>query len=170
MILGSCNNNNNIDKEEPLPFSQVKNIHKEELLEYNRNLAQTDKIIIEKFIERRNWDMEVSGTGLYHQIYQSSDGEKAVSGKYAEFEYEISLLDGTLLYSSEDYGTRIMRLGHNDFESGLDEGLRLMRKGERARFILHPFIAFGVPGDGYKVPVNAILFYDIKLIDIRDSE
>lgn len=167
ILITSCDNSNNQDQEEILPYSEVKKIHRDELLEYNRNLTQTDKVIIEKFIERRNWDMEITGTGLYYMIYQSGKGQKAVNGKYAEFEYEISLLDGTLLYSSEIEGNRVMLLGHNNQESGLDEGLKLMREGDKARFILHPFIAFGVPGDGDRIPVQAILLYDVKLVELR---
>lgn len=169
ILISSCGTGNK-NNEEVIPYSQLKNIHRNELMEWNRSLTQTDKVIIESFIERRRWDMEMTGTGLFYQIYHSGTGTKVEEGKFVEFEYTTSLLDGTVLYDSDVYGTRIIRIGRNQEERGLDEGLRLMRTGDKARFILHPFLAFGVPGDGYKVPFQAILFYDVEIIDVRDTE
>ncbi len=155
---------------EPIPYSEIKNLYKDELMEWNKEITQTDKLIIEKFIERRKWDMNMSGTGLFYQIYHHGNGKKAENGKYAEFKYTTSLLDGTVLYTSEEYGNRTLLIGRFDREIGLHEGLQLMRVGDKARFVLHPFLAFGLPGDGYKVPLQAILLYDIELIDVRDNE
>ncbi len=169
ILINSCGSGNK-DTEYVIPYSQLKNIKRNELMEWNRNLTQTDKVIIESFIERRRWDMEMTGTGLFFQIYHSATGPKVEEGKFVEFEYITSLLDGTVLYNSDIYGTRIIRIGRNQDERGLDEGLRLLRVGDKARFILHPFLAFGVPGDGYKVPFQAILLYDIEVIDVRDTE
>lgn len=168
-FLNSCNNQVE-QKPEILPYSEIKKIYRDDLLEWNREVAQTDKLIIEKFIERRKWDMQVSETGLYYDVYYKGNGEQAIEGKYAEFNYSTSLLDGTVLYTSEEYGTRTILIGHNEDENGLDEGLRMMHVGDKARFILHPFIAFGIPGDGYKVPIQAILLYDIELIDVRTKK
>lgn len=167
-IAMSCTSGDN-QEEELIPISQLKRQHRQEMMIYNRELTKTDKVVIERFIDRRRWDMTMSETGLFYQIYENGEGKKVKEHKYVEFEYTTSLLDGTLLYNSEVYGNRLMQIGRNQDERGLDEGLRLMRAGDRARFILHPFLAFGVPGDGYKVPINAILLYDVKIVDVRNT-
>lgn len=165
-IITSCGDKNKNNQGEILPYSVVRNENKEELLEWNKRLFEADLDLLKKFIERRKWDMEVSETGLYWQIYYKTDGEQANVGKIAEFGYVISLLNGEVLYTSEEYGNRTLFLGRNQEEAGLDEGIRKMKVGEKARLILMPHLAFGVPGDGYKVPIYSTLLYDIELISL----
>jgi FKBP-type peptidyl-prolyl cis-trans isomerase len=50
-------------------------------------------------------------------------------------------------------------------ESGLHEGIKYMKKGEKARLILPPHLAHGLIGDMNKIPMNATLIYDIQVID-----
>lgn len=170
ILLFSCDNDPVQENQKLLPYSVVKKIHREELLNWNKNLVEIDYTVIQKYIERRKWKMEVSESGLYYQIYYKTDNEEAADGLVAVFSYSTSLLDGTVLYTSEEFGNRELHLGHNQDESGLNEGLMLMKKGEKARFILPPHLAFGVPGDGYRVPYYSILVYEIELLDLYAPE
>jgi FKBP-type peptidyl-prolyl cis-trans isomerase len=166
ILFFSCQEKSDSNKEEKLPFSVIRAKHKEELLEWNKGLVEVDHSVIRKFIERRKWDMQVSPTGLYYQIYLKTNGEPAINGMIAEFSYKTSLLNGTVIYTSEEFGNRSLNLGHNQEESGLDEGIKMMKVGEKARFIMPPHLAFGVPGDGYKVPVYSIVVYEIELLSL----
>ncbi|HOK38280.1 MAG: FKBP-type peptidyl-prolyl cis-trans isomerase [Bacteroidales bacterium] len=166
----SCTSKENKAEEKPLPYSVVKKMHRNELLEWNKNIVEFDAEMIRKFIERRRWHMEMSASGLYYQIYHKTNDIKAEIGLIAVFNYKISLLDGTVLYSSDVDGPRNETLGKMETELGLHEGLMMLRKGEKARFICPPHLAFGVPGDGYKVPYNSILVYEIELIDLVKPE
>jgi len=166
----SCNSDQKPEAEQSaLPYSIAKQEHRQELLDWNKEIVEIDHTVIDKFIERRKWSMEISGTGLYYQIYHKTDEEKSVDGKTAEFSYTTMLLNGTVLYTSEEFGNRFIKLGHNQEEIGLNEGLMMMRVGEKARLILPPHLAFGVPGDGYLVPPYSILVYDIELISLEDK-
>jgi hypothetical protein len=166
----SCGSSEIKEDQSAVPYSVLKNIHKEELLDWNKGLVEIDHEVIRKFIERRKWNMQISPTGLYYQIYQNSNDLNAEHDLIAIIDYKTSLLDGTVLYSSEEYGNRELHLGHNQEESGLNEGILMMRKGEKARFIMPPHLAFGVPGDGYKVPYYSILVYEIELVDLYTPE
>jgi FKBP-type peptidyl-prolyl cis-trans isomerase len=55
-------------------------------------------------------------------------------------------------------------IGQSDVEAGLEEGIRLMRTGDRAKLILPSRLAFGLLGDGKKIPPGATLVYDIELV------
>ncbi|MDD3740440.1 MAG: FKBP-type peptidyl-prolyl cis-trans isomerase [Bacteroidales bacterium] len=170
LMLFSCNNEPVQVEQKILPYSVVKKIHREELMNWNKNLVEIDYTVIQKYIERRKWKMEICESGLYFQIYNNTNEQQAVDGLIAVFSYTTSLLDGTILYSSEEFGNREMHLGHNQEESGLNEGLLLMKKGEKARFIMPPHLAFGVPGDGFRVPYYSILVYEIELLDLYAPE
>ncbi len=170
LILVGCNNEQaNNSTAQALPYSIVKKEHEKELLEWNKEIVAIDYTVIDKFIERRKWNMEISGTGLYYQIYKNGDGEKSKDGKIAEFTYTVMLLNGDLLYSSDKTGNKFLHLGHNQQEAGINEGLLMMRVGDKARFILPPHLAFGVPGDGNLIPPYSIIIYDVELISLNDK-
>lgn len=169
LMMISCNNTET--NKEPLPFSVANNVHKEELMEWNKKVFELNNDIIKKTIERRNWNMQVSEVGLYSQILSKTDGEQASGGKVAEFAYKIYLLkEDMLLYSSDESGNRLMYIDRNQEETGLNEGLKMMKVGEKARFIIPHHLAFGVTGDGYKIPGYAILVYEVELISLTKPE
>ena len=69
---------------------------------------------------------------------QRGEGPKAAVGKTAVINYKVSLLDGTKCYSSDIDGTRGFTVGKAEIEKGIDEGILLMRVGDKSKFIL-PF-------------------------------
>ncbi|MDR2836017.1 MAG: FKBP-type peptidyl-prolyl cis-trans isomerase [Bacteroidales bacterium] len=164
LLLFSCKENNQ-------KLTPVNNftVNKQELLEWNQKLVDINTNLITKLIERRKWNMNVSETGLYWQIVEKTNSEKVLSGKVVEFRYNIYLLSGEVMYSSENDGIRSLNIDKNQEEAGLNEGLKLMRLGEKARFILPPHLAFGVSGDGYKIPAYASLIYEVKIISIHEE-
>lgn len=48
---------------------------------------------------------------------------------------------------------------------GYREGLLLMKKGGKSRFFIPPELAWGKKGSGNKIPPNAVLVFDVKLVD-----
>jgi FKBP-type peptidyl-prolyl cis-trans isomerase len=61
-------------------------------------------------------------------------------------------------------GPREIILGRSEIEAGLDQGLRLLKPGGRAIFILPPFLAYGLKGDGKKIPSRAVVIYNISTL------
>jgi len=165
-IFLSCGTTPVDPNQKALPYSVVKKLHQQELMDWNKGLVEIDYSVIQKYIDRRKWTMEVAVSGLYYQIYAKTDGIKAEDGLIALFSYKTSMLDGTEVYTSEEFGNRELYLGHNQEESGLNEGILMMKKGEKARFIMPPHLAFGVPGDGFRVPYYTILVYEVELLDL----
>jgi FKBP-type peptidyl-prolyl cis-trans isomerase FkpA len=137
------------------------------LIEINRILIKKDKQRITGYIERNNLDMKETGTGLWYDIEKQGDGEFATKGRFATIGYSVSLLDGTPCYSSKSEGPKTFRIGMGGIEAGLEEGILLMKKGGAAKFILPPHLAFGLPGDGKKIPARAILVYKVELISLQ---
>jgi len=108
--------------------------------------------------------MTESPTGLWYQLITQGDGEFLKENKLVLMEYECSLLDGTICYSSEESGPMKFVLGHSDIEPGLYEGLKLLKPGARAIFILPPFLAHGLRGDGKKIPARSIIVYKVNIL------
>lgn len=135
----------------------------QEMAELNRYLIQKDREIIGNYIERKNLSMSESPTGLWYLIINEGKGDYLSEKDKITMHYECSLLDGTLCYSSSDTGPREIILGRTNIEAGLNEGLRMLRHGGEAHFILPPFLAYGLVGDGKKIPPRSIIVYKILL-------
>jgi len=139
---------------------------KESLLKVNKKLTKTEDQRIDDFISRYKWKMTKTGTGLRFMIYENGIGPKAEVNKIARIEYTVSLLSGEVCYSSAELGLKDFLIGKGGVESGLEEGILFLKSGDRAKIIIPSHLAFGLPGDGNKIPAKATLIYDVKLIEL----
>ncbi len=135
---------------------------KKEMADLNRYFVQKDKERIESYIERKDLSMTESPAGFWYFIKTEGTGRYFTDNERIVMEYECSLLDGTACYSSKDLGPKEIILGRNRIEAGLDQGLRLLKPGGEAIFIIPPFLAYGLTGDGKKIPAKAVIVYNIK--------
>lgn len=166
VFIVSCSSQNKQDGEK-VPYSQIKQEKKEQSIGINQDMIEVNKDVIEKYITRHKWEMTVTESGLYYMIYKHSDGTEVKSGDEVEFSFTTSLMNGDVIYDSESTGNRRMKIDMNQDESGLNEGLKLLREGEKAYFILPPHLAFGVAGDSYRIPPYSVLVYDIEVVGIK---
>lgn len=124
---------------------------------------------IELFLKQHSdWKMTKSGTGLRYFIYEkSTHQDTAKVNNVVTVDFEISLLDGTICYSSSENGPESFMVERADIESGLHEAMQLMCLGDRAKFILPSHMAHGLIGDEEKIPPLTPVIYDIKLLKIE---
>jgi FKBP-type peptidyl-prolyl cis-trans isomerase len=140
---------------------------KEKLIEANKIAAQKESIQIDGYVSRRKLDVTKTGTGLRYFIYHEGKGEKAENGKIAVVKYEVSLIDGTVCYSTKEKGTEEFIIGKDNVESGLHEGITYMKVGDKAKIIIPSYLAHGLAGDFKKIPVRSTIIYDIELIALK---
>jgi FKBP-type peptidyl-prolyl cis-trans isomerase FkpA len=138
---------------------------KEEMADLNRYLVEKDREIIENYIERKKLTMTESQTGLWYSVRNEGTGEYLKDYDRIVMNYECSLLDGTVCYSSSDLGPKEVILGKTDIEPGMNEGLRLLKPGGEALFILPPFLAYGLVGDGKKIPPRTVIVYTVRITE-----
>jgi FKBP-type peptidyl-prolyl cis-trans isomerase FkpA len=139
----------------------------ESLLYANKQAVKEENEQIDRFINRYKWQMKKTGSGLRYDIYFQGNGAKAEAGKTAILKYNVRLIDGTEIYTSEKSGNKQFVIGHGGVESGLEEGILLLRVGDRAKFILPSHLAFGLLGDQDKVPPKSTLIYDLELLELK---
>lgn len=137
---------------------------KEPLIDENRKIARKEDHLIDRFVARRKWDMEVSGTGLRYMIYDKGEGTKAEEGMKATVDYKISLTNGRVCYSSEEKGPRTFTIGHDNVESGIHEGITYMQVGDHAKLVIPSYLAHGLLGDQKEIPPRATLVVDLHLL------
>jgi len=157
----SCSNSNDKHKERDL--TEVKKT----LVKVNKILVMSEEERINDYIRRHKWKMNETGTGLKYLIYKHGKGEKAKKDKIAVINYKVGLLTGDDIYSSDSLGIKEFKIGQGGVESGLEEGILLLRVGDRAKFIIPSHLAFGLVGDGNKIPAKAVLVYDLELTELK---
>jgi FKBP-type peptidyl-prolyl cis-trans isomerase FkpA len=137
---------------------------KNDMAELNRYFVQKDRERIQNYIERKSLSMTESPTGLWYQITTEGSGRNFTDNDRVVMDFECSLLDGTVCYTSENQGKKELILGKSQMEPGMNEGLRLLKPGARAIFIMPPFLAYGLIGDGKTIPSRAVIVYNVKIM------
>jgi FKBP-type peptidyl-prolyl cis-trans isomerase FkpA len=133
----------------------------------NRLLLKKDKEKIMAYISQHKLDMKESETGLWYRIDKRGHGKTASNGQQISLKYKVSLLDGTLCYSSDSLGPKKFTVGRGGVESGLEEGVSMLREGDRALFIMPPHLAEGLPGDGDKIPAHSVIIYEVEVLKLE---
>lgn len=163
IVLGGCSGGESEQKPVQDPVWT-----KEESIKMHSTFAAEEEAEIENFLNHRpDWKCNKTGTGLRYFVYHKSENnDTARVGDEVLVDFEISLLDGTICYSSEDEGPESFIVEKTDIESGLHEGMQYMCTGDKAKFILPSHMAHGMIGDTEKIPPMMPTVYDITLISI----
>lgn len=104
-------------------------------------------------------------SGLKYIILNKGEGDKPFSGDLVKVHYKGQLLDQTVFDSSYKRNEPIeFKVGEGQVISGWDEGIMLLNKGDKARFIIPPKLAYGESGAGGVIPPNATLIFEVELI------
>ena len=163
ILLASCVDEKNQRKS---PTVSNKDLQ-ESLLDANRKAVKTEDQQIKDFIDRYNWDLTETGSGLRYKIYETGKGAKASEGKIAVINFEVSLLNGEVLYTSNASGPKEFMIGRGGVVSGLEEGILFLHEGDRAKFIIPSHLAYGLAGDQNKITGKATLVYDVELLKLK---
>ena len=137
----------------------------------NKNLAIQEGIDIQLFLEmHKDWKMQKTGSGLQYYIYENGDLDTTYSprkGDFAEIEFEVSLLDGTVCDKTEDDEYQEFVVDNSDVESGLQEGIKKLTIGDRAKFIIPSHLGHGLIGNMDNIPPLTTLVIDVHLLGIK---
>ena len=134
---------------------------REKSIEVNKDLVKRLQDTIAQFAEKNNWDMHKTGSGLWCAITRSGNSDTIQRNDLVQIAYTVSLLNGTLCYSSDSLGLKNIKVGQGGVESGLEEALRMLTLGDSARLLIPPHLAHGLLGDQNKIPALAILNYTV---------
>ena len=107
-------------------------------------------------------------SGLRYKILQNGDGKQAIKGANVSVHYKGQLLDGTVFDSSYKRKQPIeFPVGVGQVIAGWDEGILLLKVGDKARFVIPSSLAYGESGAGGVIPPNATLIFDVELMDVK---
>ena len=89
------------------------------------------------------------------------------TGNEVIFEYNITSLNDAIIYTKEELGIKNYIVDKEDFISGIQKGIKLMKIGETITFVIPSYSAFGIAGDNNKIGVNQSIKSTVTLINIK---
>lgn len=134
--------------------------YKENIINANKVIASSEETQIDSYLSRRQWHMTRLGDGVRYEEYQAGKGATLDYEDHVALSYRLEALNGDILYSRV---SDTLTLGHHLPNEGLDNALRHLRRGSKARVIVPSSIGFGAAGDGDRVPARTVLVYDLQI-------
>jgi len=145
----------------------------EEQNAHAKEQAVIDDKLIQEFLAVNNIkDAKRTESGLYYVIQKQGEGPNAVAGQKATVNYTGRNLKGETFDSNVDPAFNHVspfefNLGQHQVIQGWDEGVALMNKGTKATFYIPSSMAYGPQARSEQIPANAVLIFDVELVDFK---
>ena len=128
------------------------------------NLAEAEAFLKENAKKEGIFTTE---SGLQYQVIRQGDGAQAKETDSVELDYELTLMDGTVIDSSYARGE------HSTFPlsgviAGFREGVMLMPMGSSYVFYIHPNLGYGDQATGSMEP-NSLLIFKVETYSIASN-
>lgn len=133
---------------------------KENMINANRTIAQSEETSITEYIARRGWEMQKLPSGVRVWEYASGTGRKVDYEDSVKVTYNVEAINGTAIYANEE---ETFVAGRKADMVGLDEAVLTLHYGSHAKVILPSNLAYGIAGDGDRIPSSAILVLDVTV-------
>lgn len=133
---------------------------KENLINANRYIANSENTQIDAYASRRGWKMDLLAGGARVMEFHHGNGPQVAYEDTVSIVYNVEAIDGTTIYSNQH---ETIVAGHMQPNRGLDAALMTLRQGSQARVILPSEQAFGVAGDGDRIKSRLVLIYDVTV-------
>ncbi len=122
----------------------------------------------EEELEKISKGFNKTNSGLRYRITKTNDGTPAEKNKIVSVHYTGKLTNGEVFDSSFQRNEPIdFPLGVGHVIPGWDEGIQLLKVGEKATFIIPSNLAYGSAGAGGVIPPNATLIFDVELMNVK---
>jgi len=167
-VLGSCKSP---EARRPVTVSSGSFI--QESIERNQERIEQETSLIEQIIKADSTKIYTASQSGFWYSYTKKDslaiGLKPKIGDKVIFDYQISDLYGTVIYSKDQLSPKTYVIDKEELISGLRDALKMMQVGESLDLILPSFKAYGYYGDQDRIGVNVPLQIAITLKNLEPT-
>ena len=155
------------EMEMQIAFAEYQQVLEAEYSAWLDEIAVENLADAEAFLEQNKLhdDVITTPSGLQYQILYPADGAKPTIADHVEVNYQLQLIDGTVVDSSYDRGEPA-HFVVNALIEGFTEALLTMNTGSVIRTWVHPSLGYGEYGTETILP-NSLLIFDIELLSIH---
>ena len=132
----------------------------------NRGSAGYNRKTGDNFLDknrRKNGVVETE-SGLQYLIVEPGIGDSPPENSYITVHQRCQLLNGNIIEDTYKEN-KPSEVKLEELIEGYREGILLMNKGSRFKFFIPPHLGWGQKGTGNKIPPNAVLIFDVRLVD-----
>lgn len=134
--------------------------------------AQADELLLMEYFTKNRLQPTKAQAGFYYTIQQEGTGELLNTGKEASVNYTGKLLDGTVFDSNIDpkfnhVESFDVQVGAGAVIPGMDEGLKVMKKGTKATLYIPSGLAYGSSSPTAGIPSNSIMIFEMEITDVK---
>lgn len=126
----------------------------------NRYIVESEETQINAYVERRQWNVTQTQTGVRINEYQPGNGKKLDWEEQAVVEYSVEDLSGRKIYTAM---RDTLTIGRRQPTAGLDAALLQLHHGSKAYVIVPSNEAYGMVGDGDRIANRKVLVYDVRV-------
>ncbi|MDR2840893.1 MAG: FKBP-type peptidyl-prolyl cis-trans isomerase, partial [Paludibacter sp.] len=114
-----------------------------EMTTVNKKLIYYEDSILAVYVSRLPQIFNKNNTGFWYRIVDSTNNKSPKANEECSINYSVYTLDNEEIYSQN----AIVTIGKKQIITGIEEMLKIMRRGETAEFILPWYLAYGQRGD-----------------------
>ncbi len=149
--------------EKELSDTDIKSIQ-QTFVKANQQLIQKESDDMDFYAQSHQLNFISTKYGIRYCVYKPSEkGDSIKAGQSVVMDYKISLLDGTLCYTSEKEGKKVFMVEQAELESGIHRGVQFLKRGDRAILLIPSSLAHGLLGDMKKIPPQMPIVYDVHV-------
>lgn len=145
----------------------------QKMMAYAEQQLKKDDVALQDYIKKNNLKVQKDASGVYVAVTQPSAGPKPKQGQIVAVKYKGTLLNGKEFDSSEkapNNGKPIeFPIGVGQVIPGWDKAIPLLNKGSKATLLIPSSLAYGQRGAGADIPADAILRFDVELVDVKNA-
>ena len=137
---------------------------KDQFVRANQLVVQKESDNMDAYERSHKMSFVRTNSGIRYFVYKPSlKGDSIKSGMEITVKYTLSLLDGTVCYSSDADGLKTFVVEQEELESGIHRGLQYLKRGDKALLLIPSPLAHGLLGDFKKIPPQMPIVYDVEI-------
>ena len=138
----------------------------QEMEQQSNDQLSIDLELIDNYLKENNITAKSAESGLRYVITKMGSGENAAPGDNVTVHYTGMLLNGEKFDSSLDRNQPFsFQLGQGMVIRGWDEGITYFNKGSEGTLYIPSTLGYGTSGAGGVIPPNAVLIFEIQVLD-----
>jgi FKBP-type peptidyl-prolyl cis-trans isomerase len=144
-----------------------------ELVDLNPTFAVPDDNLITRYLAKNNiTTAQKQASGLYFVPTTTNPaGAPASVGRTVSVMYTGKFLNGKVFDASSLHNnqplTFVVGATPKQVIAGFDEGINLMRKGEKATLLIPSELAYGATGSSPTIAPNTVLTFDVEVTEVK---
>ena len=133
-----------------------------------KRLSEEEAGLRDAFLSQNYPDAQPTESGLYFISQKKGKGKKPEVGQKVKVHYTGTFLNGEKFDSSVDRDQPFeFTLGQGQVIKGWDEGIALLRVGDKATLKIPSELGYGSRGAGDAIPPNSTLYFDVELMEVQ---